>query len=86
MLIMMPCLTIWADFMGVVGGSVFGVAGADYTAHAATARSTSCGNCAMIAFRNKAKSRPRQLIPVGEKVSSFCDCFSKFQSVMLDKP
>jgi phospholipid/cholesterol/gamma-HCH transport system permease protein len=31
MLVMMPCLTIWADFMGVLGGSVFGVTGADYT-------------------------------------------------------
>jgi phospholipid/cholesterol/gamma-HCH transport system permease protein len=31
MLLMMPCLTIWADFMGVLGGSVFGMAGADYT-------------------------------------------------------
>src|SRR6516162_5027463 len=31
MLVMMPCLTIWADLMGVLGGSVFGIAGADYT-------------------------------------------------------
>ena len=31
MLIMMPCLTIWADLMGVIGGSLFGVAGADYS-------------------------------------------------------
>jgi phospholipid/cholesterol/gamma-HCH transport system permease protein len=31
MLVMMPCLTIWADFMGVVGGSVFGVTGAGFT-------------------------------------------------------
>ena len=31
MLIMVPCLTVWADFMGVVGGSVFGVAGAGFT-------------------------------------------------------
>jgi phospholipid/cholesterol/gamma-HCH transport system permease protein len=31
MLVMMPCLTVWADFMGVVGGSVFGVAGAGFT-------------------------------------------------------
>lgn len=31
MLVMMPCLTIWADFMGVVGGSVFGVFGANFT-------------------------------------------------------
>jgi phospholipid/cholesterol/gamma-HCH transport system permease protein len=31
MLIMIPCLTIWADFMGVIGGGVFGVAGAGYS-------------------------------------------------------
>ena len=31
MLIMMPCLTVWADAMGVLGGSVFGVAGANFT-------------------------------------------------------
>ncbi len=31
MLVMMPCLTIWADLMGVLGGSVFGVLGADFT-------------------------------------------------------
>src|ERR1041385_1215321 len=31
MLLMMPCLTVWADFMGVVGGSVFGVAAAGFT-------------------------------------------------------
>jgi phospholipid/cholesterol/gamma-HCH transport system permease protein len=31
MLVMMPCLTIWADLMGVLGGSVFGVTGASYT-------------------------------------------------------
>ena len=31
MLVMMPCLTVWADLMGVVGGSVFGVAGAGFT-------------------------------------------------------
>jgi len=31
MLIMMPCLTMWADLMGVFGGSVFGVVGADYS-------------------------------------------------------
>ena len=31
MLLMMPCLTIWADFMGVVGGAVFGIAAADFT-------------------------------------------------------
>jgi phospholipid/cholesterol/gamma-HCH transport system permease protein len=31
MLIMMPCLTIWANFMGILGGSVFGIIGANYT-------------------------------------------------------
>ena len=31
MLVMMPCLTIWADLMGIFGGSVFGVTGADYS-------------------------------------------------------
>lgn len=31
MLLMMPCLTIWADFMGVIGGAVFGIAAADFT-------------------------------------------------------
>jgi len=31
MVIMMPCLTIWADLMGVLGGSVFGMIGASYT-------------------------------------------------------
>jgi phospholipid/cholesterol/gamma-HCH transport system permease protein len=31
LLVMMPCLTTWADLMGIVGGSVFGVIGADYS-------------------------------------------------------
>jgi len=31
MLIMMPCLTIWADLMGVIGGSIVGVAAAGYS-------------------------------------------------------
>ncbi len=31
MLLMMPCLTTWADFMGVLGGSVFGVSNAGFT-------------------------------------------------------
>jgi len=31
MVLMMPCLTIWADFMGVVGGAVFGMAAAGFT-------------------------------------------------------
>jgi len=31
MLVMMPCLTVWADFMGVIGGAVFGVAAAGFT-------------------------------------------------------
>jgi phospholipid/cholesterol/gamma-HCH transport system permease protein len=29
--VMVPALTIWADLMGVIGGSVFGVMGADFT-------------------------------------------------------
>jgi phospholipid/cholesterol/gamma-HCH transport system permease protein len=31
MLVMLPCLTIWANAMGILGGSVFGVAEADFT-------------------------------------------------------
>jgi phospholipid/cholesterol/gamma-HCH transport system permease protein len=31
MLVMMPCLSIWADFMGIVGGCVFGVTAANFT-------------------------------------------------------
>jgi phospholipid/cholesterol/gamma-HCH transport system permease protein len=31
MIVMMPCLTIWANWMGILGGSLFGVAKADYT-------------------------------------------------------
>ena len=31
MAVMMPCLAIWAYFMGVLGGSVFGVIGANFT-------------------------------------------------------
>jgi len=31
MALMLPCLTTWADCMGVLGGSVFGVAGAGFT-------------------------------------------------------
>src|SRR5215470_15377074 len=31
MLVMMPCLTAWADLMGVLGGAVFGMTGANYT-------------------------------------------------------
>ncbi len=31
MLLMMPCLVIWADFMGVLGGSVFGILAAGFT-------------------------------------------------------
>ena len=31
MLLMMPCLVIWADFMGVLGGSVFGIIAAGFT-------------------------------------------------------
>ena len=31
MILMMPCLTTWADFMGVVGGGFFGVMSAGFT-------------------------------------------------------
>ena len=31
MILMVPCLTIWANFMGVLGGSLFGVAQAGFT-------------------------------------------------------
>lgn len=31
MILMMPCLTTWADFMGVLGGSLFGVTNAGFT-------------------------------------------------------
>jgi phospholipid/cholesterol/gamma-HCH transport system permease protein len=31
MVLMLPCLTIWANFMGILGGSLFGVAQADFT-------------------------------------------------------
>ena len=31
MVIMLPCLTIWANAMGILGGSLFGVAQADFT-------------------------------------------------------
>jgi phospholipid/cholesterol/gamma-HCH transport system permease protein len=31
MILMLPCLTIWGNFMGILGGSLFGVAQADYT-------------------------------------------------------
>jgi phospholipid/cholesterol/gamma-HCH transport system permease protein len=31
MILMLPCLTIWANFMGILGGSLFGVAQADFT-------------------------------------------------------
>jgi phospholipid/cholesterol/gamma-HCH transport system permease protein len=31
MVVMVPCLAIWADLMGVLGGSVFGVVGGGYT-------------------------------------------------------
>ena len=31
MVIMLPCLTIWANTMGIVGGALFGVAQADFT-------------------------------------------------------
>lgn len=31
MIVMLPCLTIWANFMGILGGALFGVAQADFT-------------------------------------------------------
>jgi phospholipid/cholesterol/gamma-HCH transport system permease protein len=31
MAVMLPCLTIWADLMGVLGGALFGVIGGGYT-------------------------------------------------------
>lgn len=31
MLIMMPCLTMWSDFMGIAGGATFGILGAGFT-------------------------------------------------------
>lgn len=31
MILMMPCLTTWSDFMGVLGGSLFGVTNAGFT-------------------------------------------------------
>jgi phospholipid/cholesterol/gamma-HCH transport system permease protein len=31
MILMMPCLTTWADFMGVLGGGFFGVSSAGFT-------------------------------------------------------
>src|SRR5271170_6232955 len=31
MVLMVPCLTCWADFMGVLGGGVFGVTNAGFT-------------------------------------------------------
>src|SRR5580692_5860204 len=31
MILMMPCLTTWADFMGVCGGGIFGVSNAGFT-------------------------------------------------------
>jgi len=31
MIIMVPCLTIWANFMGILGGVLFGVLKADFT-------------------------------------------------------
>jgi phospholipid/cholesterol/gamma-HCH transport system permease protein len=31
MMVMLPCLTIWANSMGILGGSLFGVSQADFT-------------------------------------------------------
>jgi phospholipid/cholesterol/gamma-HCH transport system permease protein len=33
MILMMPCLTTWADFMGVLGGAFFGIGAAGFTLH-----------------------------------------------------
>lgn len=33
MMLMLPCLTTWADFMGVVGGGTFGVTSGPFTWH-----------------------------------------------------
>jgi len=33
MILMMPCLTTWADFMGCLGGGLFGVTNAGFTWH-----------------------------------------------------
>src|SRR6202041_2425005 len=30
MIVMLPCLTIWANSMGILGGALFGVAQADF--------------------------------------------------------
>jgi phospholipid/cholesterol/gamma-HCH transport system permease protein len=31
MVVMLPCLIIWANLMGILGGSLFGIAQADFT-------------------------------------------------------
>src|SRR5580693_1595524 len=31
MIVMLPCLTMWANAMGIIGGALFGVAQADFT-------------------------------------------------------
>jgi phospholipid/cholesterol/gamma-HCH transport system permease protein len=31
MIVMLPCLTIWANSMGILGGALFGVTQADFT-------------------------------------------------------
>ena len=31
MVVMMPCLAMWSDLMGVTGGALFGVTGAGFT-------------------------------------------------------
>ena len=33
MIVMVPCLTIWANAMGILGGALFGVTQADFTLH-----------------------------------------------------
>jgi phospholipid/cholesterol/gamma-HCH transport system permease protein len=31
MMVMMPCLAIWSDLMGILGGALFGISGAGFT-------------------------------------------------------
>jgi len=33
MAVMLPCLTTWSDFMGILGGAAFGVSAAGFTFH-----------------------------------------------------
>jgi len=47
MILMLPCLTIWANFMGILGGSLFGVAQADFTFGATSSLRSIRFSCAM---------------------------------------